>query len=189
VIRMVFSDNYAPAFSSFIIGNGQEQQKANGRLDLLSSLPLMDIPQYQHKSISNQSYKAEAVAGILERSPVSDLYFSEENIDALQHGIRYRVWKETNEQYVIGRQSDTELKIIMRAIFLQYGQLRQGVDCVTQVRDLNAKVLEWAVPEVLSNLKQYETYRRDISTMPVPLERAQLSTQKGTRVLEIKSFI
>lgn len=191
-VVMGFANNYAPAFSSFQLGYGQSMSSSstpNGRLDLSSPMPLLDIPQYQQRSIQNESYKSEAVAGLLERTPVSDIYFSAENIDALQHGIRYRVWKETNEQYVIGRQSDTELKIVMRAIFLQYGQLRQDVDCLTQVRNLNAIVLDWAVPEVLSNLKQYEAYRRDLSSLPVPLERAQLSTTKGTKTLEIKSFM
>ena len=56
------------------------------------------------------------------------------------------------------------------------------------MRDLNRRVLEWVVPEVLSNLKQHLTYIRDASTMPMPLEHGQLMTAKGTRTLEMKSF-
>lgn len=186
---MGFGENYAPAFSSFMIGNGQEQQTVNGRIDLMSSMPLLEIPQYQQKNIDNTAYAAEAVAGVFERTPVSDLFFSVENINALQEGIRYRVWVETNEQYVIGRQNDTELKIIMRALYMQYGQNKAGVDCLSQVRDINKRVLEYAVPEVITNLKQYETYRRDISTLPVPLERGQLATNRGSKTLEYPNFM
>jgi Family of unknown function (DUF5761) len=186
---MAHSENFAPAFSSFLIGHGQESQEYNGRLDLMSSMPLLQIPQYQQNQHDNSNFRAEAVSGNLERSPLSDLFFSVQNINALQEGIRYRVWLQTDKQYVIGRQNDTELKVVMRSIFLQYGQPRLGADCVEQVRDLNKLVLDWTVPEVLSNLKQYEVYRRDISTLPIPMERAQLSTTKGTKVLEIQKFM
>jgi len=57
------------------------------------------------------------------------------------------------------------------------------------VRYLNTKVLEWSVPQIITNLKQDEKYRQDISTLPEPLERSQLPSQKGTKTLEIKSFI
>jgi hypothetical protein len=32
-------------------------------------------------------------------------------------------------------------------------------------------------------------YKTNISTLPMPMERAQLPSQKGTKTLEIKSFI
>jgi hypothetical protein len=57
-----------------------------------------------------------------------------------------------------------------------------------QVRALNVKVLDYAVPEVLSNARQYEKYKKDVSTLPVPLPHAPLATMKGTRTLEISRF-
>ena len=160
----------------------------NGRVDLMSKLPTFNIPSYQIASVNNKRYAQEATNGQLVVNEVSSLFFSEANIEALQQGLRYRVWVETNGKYTIGRQSDQELKIVMRSIYFQFGKNAYG-DCVGQVRILNGKVLDWVVPEILSNLLQYSTYRRDASTLPMPLERAQLSTSKGTKVLEIKSFM
>jgi hypothetical protein len=100
------------------------------------------------------------------------------NIDALQEGIRYKVYNKSGIS--IGRQSDNELKVIMRSIYLQYA-VNDGSDCVAQVKKLNAAVLNWAVPEVLSNVLQYQTYRKDASTLPLPFDNPQLQTMKGTR--------
>lgn len=162
---------------------------ANGRIDLLSPMP-----DFRIRSPAPLSGEAGCDTGFFKqalpsqvRSDLSDLFFSDTNIAALQEGIRYRIYTETDGQYVIGRQSDTELKIIMRSIYYQHAK-NMPTDIVGQVRDLNAKVLEWAVPEVLSNLKQHIVYLRDASTLPMPLEHAQKVTSKGTRTLEFKTF-
>lgn len=123
-----------------------------------------------------------------ECSKVSDVYFSTDNIDLLQYGIRNRILNESNGRYNVGRQSDDELKIIMRSIYFQYAKNNES-DVAGQVRYLNSKVLEWSVPQIMTNLKQDEKYRQDISSLPEPLERSQLPSQKGTKTLELKSFI
>jgi hypothetical protein len=160
----------------------------NGKVDLLSAMPSFNIPSYQQQSVNNKNYAKEAVSGMITLTPVSDLYFSEKNIEALQQGIRYRVYVETSGKYVIGRQSDQELKVVMRSMYFQYGVNTAG-NTVGQVRVLNGKVLDWVVPEVMSNILQYATYRRDASTLPMPIDRAPLVSSKGTKVLEIKSFM
>lgn len=124
----------------------------------------------------------------ISNTELSNLFFSQTNIDALQQGLKNLVYERTNRKAIIGNQNETELKIIMRSIFLQYGK-NQKNNIIEQIRELNGYVLNWAVPEIISNLKQHENYKKDISTLPMPLERAQLTSQKGTRVLEIKNFL
>jgi len=160
----------------------------NGRIDILSSLPVFNIPDAQRKSVNNSSFGREAVSGYINTNSVSDLFFSEMNINALQDGIRYKINAETSGKYVIGRQSDQELKVVMRSIYFQYG-LNQPDDCVGQVRVLNTYVLNWCVSEVLSNLLQYQQYKIDSSTLPMPLERSPLMSKAGTKTLEITSFM
>lgn len=179
---MVQTQNFAPAYTP------QTGPKFNGRIDLLSPLPALEIPDYQRKTVDNSSFTSEALSGQVLQNNLSKVYFSSANIDALQEGIRYRIWIETDKQYVIGRQSDIELKIVMRSMYYQHAK-HDNRPIVQQVRELNKYVLDWVVPEILSNLKQYIVYKRDASTLPIPLDRAQLSTMKGTKVLEIKSFM
>jgi len=160
----------------------------NGRVDIISKTSPLQIPAYQRQNIDNSTFYAEAVQGTFKPTKLSNMFFSCNNIDVLHDGLRYRVYKESGNKYVIGRQSDQDLKVIMRSIYLQYGK-NLDTDIIGQVRELNGKVLDWAVPEVLSNVKQYEKYRTDASTLPIPLEHSPLMTKKGTKVLEIKSFV
>ena len=118
-----------------------------------------------------------------ERTPLASLFFSRENIEVLQQGIRWCVFSESAGRHVISRQSDNELFIVMRSIFLQRGQ-NMPHDVITQVRDLNKAVLDYCVPQVLSAIDMYLHFQQDIAQLPAPLERAQLATNKGSRTLE-----
>ncbi len=122
---------------------------------------------------------------LLKPSKVSDLFFSDMNSDALQDAIRYQVFVRSDQLYTIGRQSETELSAIMRSVFLEYGRNIQS-DVLAQVRDLNARVLDFAVPQVLQEVRAYKQYLRDASTLPVPLDHARLLTTAGTRTLEMR---
>ena len=172
--------------STSILSSGS---KPNGRIDILSEISeLFNIPDVQRKDVKSENYSKEAISGYLTKNNVSDLFFSEFNINTLQDAIRYKIYNETNGKYIIGRQSDQELKVVMRSIYFQYS-LNQESDCVGQVKVLNTYVLNWCVSEVLSNLLQYQQYKIDSSTLPMPLERSPLMTSKGTKTLEINSFM
>lgn len=160
----------------------------NGRVDIFSKMPNFKVSDYQIKNIDNSDYKREAIVGTISTNPVNDLFFSDFNINVLQDAIRYRIYNETNGKYVIGRQSDQELKAVMRSIYFQYS-LNQDTNCVGQVKVLNSYVLDWCVQDVLSNLLQHQQYKIDISTLPVPLDRSPLMSKAGTKTLEITSFM
>lgn len=161
----------------------------NGRIDIMSSRSKLDIPAYgQVKSENNSTFCKEALYGGWERSDLSDVFFSQDNIEALQSGIRYMVYKQSNGRFTIGRQSDQELKIIMKAVYLQNAKHDPSRSSIAQARDLNKLILEYSVPNIVSNLQQYEQYRMDISTLPVPIDRSSFISNKGTKTLETKSF-
>jgi hypothetical protein len=133
------------------------------------------------------SAAAESLRGIQQQSPLSDLFFSRVNVDALQQGIRYKVYTLSANHAIIGRQSDTELEVIMRSIFLQHGNSMRG-SVIDQVRGLNEKVLDFSVPLIVRELQQYSTYRNDISALPVPMDRQQNVSSAGEKFLLMKEF-
>lgn len=134
------------------------------------------------------SFTGEAVGHQISRNPLTDLFFSNKNIDALHIGMRNMVYKLTDKKYVIERQSDTELKIVMRSIFLEHARWRPDKDVVEQVKELNSYVLDFCVKRIVSSLNMKQKYLDDIARLPVPLERAQIMSTKGTKVLELKEF-
>lgn len=124
----------------------------------------------------------------IEETRVSDLYFSTNNINILQLGIYNKILNDTRGKYSVGRQSDDELKIIMRSIYFQHSK-NLSTNIKEQVKSLNTKVIEWCVPQIITNIKQSEKYITDISSLPEPLDRFQSTSLKGTKTLEMKTFV
>lgn len=123
-------------------------------------------------------------------SRVADVYFSQTNVDALQHGVRYGVYRASEGRHVIGRQSDIELALVMRSVYLEHSRnMSDSEDMVMQqVRALNKIVLDYCIPRILQEADMYIRYRTDVSTLPVPLPRGELATTKGDRSLVMNGF-
>lgn len=96
-------------------------------------------------------------------TPLSKKYFSKENINFLQNKIIEIVYKKSNNKYKIGRQSDVQLEIIMRSIYLSYSK---NMDCNIdeQIKVLNDKVLDYSCNSIMTEIVQYVGYLNDIST-------------------------
>jgi hypothetical protein len=89
---------------------------------------------------------------------------------------------------LIDDQSIDELKVIMRAMYLQYSRnLPTGV--AEQVAELNQKVVDWSAPHILSAVDHYFFYLDDISHMPVPLAKPQSMSSAGTKSLPFNPYM
>ena len=140
------------------------------------------FPLYEEVDSGNSNYKAEALKSILTHydEPLHNVYFSQKNIDLIQNMIIHKVWKTSESRYVIGRQSDRELKLIMRSIFLQHGNYNK-INIRQQIIKLNNLVYVYCVPNILSNLQQFITYKRDVNYLPVPLQHPINLSIKGSK--------
>jgi len=68
----------------------------------------------------------------------------------------------------------------MKSIYLQHGHnTNSNVD--KQVRRLNAFLLEYSVKNIILNIEQYNTYKRNVSTLPKPLPLPKYISAAGTR--------
>jgi len=139
------------------------------------------------ENVDNNDFRKQGIKNIHTENPISELFFSQHNINILQNGIRYSVFKKTNNSETIGNQSEHELLIIMRSIYLQYCKHKQ-FNIVEQVKELNSKVIDYAVPNVLVELNQYINYKKDASSLPIPLEHAKNVSSAGTKILYTKEF-
>lgn len=153
----------------------------NGRVNAVSA-----VMNYTFKTTPDNTTEnnTNLISRNMNCTDVSAIFLSDDNVNLLQGGIRNKILNLSNGKYNIGKQSDIDLKIIMRSIYFQYGKNTSN-NVRSQVLDLNTRVIDWCVPEILSNIKQSDKYIMDISTLPVPLDRPNLTTQKGLRQLEI----
>jgi hypothetical protein len=141
---------------------------SNGRIDIQSpdtkSLFNMydKIPAHQCTTYRNP------LEGQWDDSTLSNAYFSKENIQIIQNGIRAGVYKQSNNQYVVAPQDCDSLKIVMRSIFLQYSANLPG-NVSGQIEALNQMVLNFCIQQVYSEAKGYMKYLSDASNMYVPI--------------------
>ena len=118
-------------------------------------------------------------------TPLTKLYFSQKNIDALQSAIQYRIYKTHNIH--IDKQSETELMLIMRSIFLQYSANRPD-NIREQIEALNQLVLDYCIPNVHNEAVAYLKYKNDVTTLAIPEARPVYDNTKGSKTLELKPW-
>ena len=157
----------------------------NGRIDIYDNIA--STPKLVTKSILSEN-NTNSISQSLTNTDVSIKFFSKDNINKIQTAIIMDVYTKSNKDFLICKQSEQELIIIMRSYYLQFGKnIPSNVH--SQIDDLNNMVIQWSVDEIIKNIKQYIDYKKTCSTLPMPMERSQLPSQKGTKILEIKSFI
>ena len=124
---------------------------------------------------------------LVSQNTLSENYFSQSNIDFLQDSIIEAIFRLTNG-IKISRQSEDELLIVMRSIYLQYSK-NLDTDINTQINELNKKVLKYCVKNVNDNIKLYKGYINDITKERDVLDRPQNVDIKGDKTLMPRHFI
>jgi hypothetical protein len=124
--------------------------------------------------------------GLWNETPLSQAFFSQENIQIIQNGIRSGVYKRSNGQYVIGDQDCDSIKIIMRSVFLQYSANKPS-SIPQQIIELNNIVLNYCIQQVYSEAQGYMKYIDDVSTLAVPIAHP-VQASNNDRQLELKSW-
>jgi hypothetical protein len=161
---------------------------ANGRINILThdkNNTMFKIHDTIPISSKKEDYR-DSMIGNWYNTALSDAFFSKENIQIIQNGIRKGVFELSNKQFIICEQNEDELKIIMRSIFLQYSKnLKNNIKY--QIQNLNKLVLDYAINQVYSETVGYIKYKYDISTMYDPISRPVLS-RTNDKQLELKKW-
>ena len=135
--------------------------KYNGRVFFEQNEFTPDYELYEGSSKSQNCFQ-DSVSTIQEITPLSQAYFGKKNIDKIQQQIIDEVRIRSANEYNIGRQSDLQLQIIMRSIYLSYSKNNNN-NIQNQIDDLNSMVVEDCIKKILPEIKQYLHYRKDIS--------------------------
>jgi hypothetical protein len=169
--------------SSFLFAPAGE--KTPGRVNLntnTASGPQVPAFIFQHKVTPDTGAEADLTRGNWEQNALSHAYFSVANMSRVQHMIRRAVYERSGERrWEIDDQSIDELKIIMRAMYLQYARNSLSESVESQVAELNSIVLEWCVPRIMSEITSYMMYLNDITAMPVPMAHPVSMSSAGTK--------
>ena len=97
------------------------KQFSNGRLDIESPSPSAQFALFDRIPISSQCKSfTDAMTGNWNDTPMSLAFFSDQNMQIIQNGIRAGVYNQSGGKYDIGPQDCDNLKMIMRAIYFQH---------------------------------------------------------------------
>ncbi len=155
-------------------------QFQNGRV-ISTNENLKDLNMIENNSTQN-NFQSEALYGIQEQTQLNQLFFSKANMSIIQNKIRYQVYLNTEKKHIIDNQSDVELEIVMRSVYLQHSpnlpnQIKE------QIVYLNDLVTNWCVEKIIPEIYQYFGYLKEVSHMPVPIEHPVNISSKGTKNL------
>jgi hypothetical protein len=160
---------------------------SNGRVNILGPNMEDRFSMSDRIPINSTKYTfRDSMTGNWYDTKLSTAFFSNDNMQIIQNGIRSGVYHKSNRQYVIGEQNPYELQIIMRSIFLQYAKnLTDNIP--QQINDLNKNVFDYAINQVYGEADGYMKYKRDASTMWTPMEMPVLS-YSNDKQLELKKW-
>jgi hypothetical protein len=186
--------DYAPYDTSKISLFNTESYQSNGRVNLTS--PIQSAGgflanagtegAFGYKTAVDTNVAKAVLKGSWEANPVSNAFFSPENIRSIQRQIKATV--KSKGGYTIDDQSVDELQIIMRSFYLQYAK-NLPTNIPGQVAELNKLVVDWSVPAIISEVEMHIHYQKDIDKLPEPLSHPQWMSGAGSRGAAVRSFI
>jgi hypothetical protein len=120
-------------------------------------------------------------------TPLNTTFFSDSNIEHIQQRISDQVFSMSGNKHRIDRQSDDDIKLIMRSYYLMFG--KNNPDNVAgDLADLNARVVGYAAAKIYSELDFYLFYLNDIEQFAPPIAVPMNVKVYGSRSNELKSF-
>lgn len=166
-----------------------EGQKQNGLVDIaILQDPDAMFRMHERVNIRNKPTEySEALNGTLEWNVLAQVYFSAQNMQIVQNGLRANVYKLSGGKINIPNQNVDNLKIIMRGIYMEYAE-HYPKDIKGQVERLNQLVYQYAVPNLYSEAVGYFQYLVDQSTLPMPIERP-MQNDRTYKSLEFRPFV
>ncbi len=112
-------------------------------------------------------------------SPLSNAFFSTENMNQIQNSIRSSIKSETGLN--IDRQNDDDLATIMRYIYIT-NSLNPGANITAQVTLMNQRTKDKALEQVRSGLAERIGYLRDIVEQIRPNPLPVSTTTYGNKI-------
>jgi len=154
----------------------------------LQELAARQYSLYEEKPVlPGHDVRQELIGHIHYATPLNTAFFSKSNIDYIQQAIQDQVYSMSGNKHRIDRQSDDDVKLIMRSYYMTYGRNNPNtVD--SDLADLNARVIGYSSAKVFSELDFYMFYRQDIAEFAQPIANPMDVHVKGTRTGELKSF-
>lgn len=140
-----------------------------------------------HETHASSDPRQDLIGSFHTSTPLNTAFFSQVNIDLLQQKIYEQVSQMSGGKFNIDKQSDDDLKLIMRSYYLMFGR-NNPYTIASDLEDLNARVIGYAAAKIYSEVDFYMFYRKDIEDFAPPIANPMNVHVYGSRYGELKSF-
>lgn len=128
----------------------------------------------------NMSY--DSTKGVQQETILSKMFFHPENVEFIHKMIIKKVFDDSKGKYLIEKQDDADLNVVMRSIFLQCAK-HQPYNIRDQIMELNNLVVSDVVPNIISAIDaQFGYLDRTFSPLQI-MDRPENTSVSGTRTL------
>jgi len=132
----------------------------------------------EHRRDHNAMLKT-AEKSISMENELAKLFFSDRNMKRIQKQIKKEIYNRTDHKFRLDvDQDENDLLIAMRAIFLQEARHLPG-EMIRQTKRLNKHVVNYIVPDMITEIKQYYGYMKDVNEPLKPINRPVNVNNKG----------
>jgi len=137
----------------------------------------------QPKNEENYDKARYATKSLFEKNHITIVFFSDENIKRIQRKIKEEIFIKTKGQYTLDEdQDESDLMIAMRAVYLDKCKNLPG-ETIRQVKLLNKQTVDYILPDMITNIKQYFGYIKDINQPLIPMMRPMNVNNAGRKLL------
>lgn len=155
----------------------------NGTIDYTKDNVASYDEKYEIYNNKDYDRARAATQSFFEINDITRIFFSNKNMQRIQRKIRDEVCRITKGQYVLDcDQDESDLTIIMRGVYFDKGKNLPD-NPIRQVKILNQQTVDYLVPDLISNVKQYFGYIRDINAPLEPIARPMALNTSGRRTL------
>jgi hypothetical protein len=131
--------------------------------------------------------RGDLVGHMHKETPLNAVFFSQDNIESLQTQIHDQVMAMSGGKYDIGRQSDDDLRLVMRSYYLMFGR-NDPTKVSSELAELNGRVVGYCSGKIYSEVDFHMFYRKDLEEFAPAIANPVNTQVFGTRSGELKSF-
>jgi hypothetical protein len=159
---------------------------SNGKIDITGPNISAKFSMMDKIPINTNTNYQNVLTGNFERSKLSDTYFSKQNIQIIQNGIRKGVYDKSLSRILVDNQPEDQIVTVMRAMYLQNSKNLE-TNISQQIKELNNLVLTYCINNVFNEAVAYLKYKEDASTMHRPIQHP-IYSNKTNKTLEQKAW-
>lgn len=150
----------------------------------MSQFDIMKTPFIMFQSHRDDYYNMSqnSLTGVQVETNFSKIFFSPENVNLLQRQIIMEVFKRTNGEYLIEKQSEEDLQVVMRSIYIQHARHAPN-DFQGQIKELNYLITDDVVPGIISEINAYNGYLERAFAPRKIMDLPECTSNAGLRTL------